>query len=154
MKSNGASTPPKAGETFPVRAPTAELEPIEVPEPLLELVFTCDPSADEEPNAYRSYPQWESFVVPFYGEPLRFGRKYPAMSSGVQVEDEGVSRLHGEIRLEGSRPVIVDLRSSNGIRRNSKARKALIETETPAPIKFGDTLYVGRNTRIEVRAPQ
>ena len=135
-------------------SPTSELEPIAIPEPLLELVFVCDPSADEEPTAYRVYPQWESFAVPFYGEPLRFGRKSLAMSLAVQVEDEGVSRLQGEIRLEDRRPVVVDLHSSNGIRHNSKARKALIPTETPTPVKFGDTLYVGRNTRIEVRAPK
>ena len=123
-------------------SPTAELGPIVIPEPMLELVFVCDSSVDEKPTAFSVYPQWETFVVPFYGEPLRFGRKYPAMSLSVQVEDDQVSRLHGELRLEGNRPVIVDLHSSNGIRRNSKSVKALIEKETPTPIKFGDTLIL------------
>ena len=149
------SAPTVADAPAPPAPPySEETEPVEVPEPMLELVFTCDPSADEEPTPDRVYPRWESFVVPFYGEPLRFGRKFPTLSLAVQVEDEGVSRLHGEVRLDEARPVIVDLRSTNGIRHNSKGPKALIAAETPAPIKFGDTLYVGRNTRIEVRAPQ
>ena len=131
-----------------------EPEAEQTPLPLLELVFTCDPTADEEPVPDRVYPQWEPFIVPFYGETLRFGRKFPSLSLAVQVEDEGVSRLHGEVRLEANRPVLLDLKSSNGIRRNNAAPGALIPPETPVPLKFGDTLFVGRNTRIEVRTPR
>ena len=148
------SAPTVSVRAAPILEKDAEPTEGAFPEPLLELIFVCDPTADEEPLPDRVYPRWDSFVVPFYGEPLRFGRKYPTLSLAVQVEDEGVSRLHGEIRLEGKRPVVVDLRSSNGIRRNGKNPVALIPTETPTPLKFGDTLYLGRNTRIEVRAPQ
>ncbi len=132
----------------------AASESAAIPEPLLELVFYCDPSADEEPNPDRVYPDWEPFIVPFYGDTLHFGRKSPTLSLAVQVEDEGISRLHGEMRLDGNSPIIMDLHSTNGIRRNGRTPKFLIPCETPTPVKFGDTLYVGRNTRIEIRAPK
>gem|GEM_PF-6629034 len=120
---------------------------------LLELVFVHDPTADEEPVPGYSYPRWEAFVVPFVGETIQFGRKSNQSTLALQVTDEGMSRLHGEIRLENRRPVIVDLRSTNGIRRNGHAAEDLIPTEKPIPLRFGDVLMIGRNTRIEVRPP-
>ena len=122
-------------------------------EALLELVFVHDPAADEEPIPGYAYPRWEAFVVPFVGETIQFGRKSNQSTLALQVTDEGMSRLHGEIRLENRRPVIVDLRSTNGIRRNGHAAEALIPTERPVPLRFGDVLMIGRNTRIEVRPP-
>ncbi len=120
---------------------------------LLELVIINDSSADEQPQPGFQYPRWERIVVPFSGEPIRFGRKVATSTLALQIEDEGMSRLHGEIRLEGRRPVVVDLRSTNGIRRNSSAPGAMIAPERPQPLRFGDMLYIGRNTRIEVRPP-
>ena len=122
-------------------------------EPLLHLVFIHDSAADEEPMAGRTYPHWKSFSVPFYGVSLRFGRKNTAQDVDIPLEDEGVSRLHGEFRLEGKRPVVVDLGSTNGIRRNGQAADALIPPQKPVSLKFGDALLIGRNTRIEIHPP-
>ncbi len=122
-------------------------------EAILELVFVHDPAADEEPVPGYAYPRWEAFVVPFTGEPIQFGRKSTQSTLSLQVADDGMSRLHGEIRLENRRPVIVDLRSTNGIRRNGRAADTLIPPEKPIPLRFGDVLMIGRNTRIEVRPP-
>jgi hypothetical protein len=48
---------------------------------------------------------------------------------------------------------VVDLRSTNGIRRNGRTAECLIPAEKPIPLRFGDVLMIGRNTRIEVRPP-
>lgn len=120
---------------------------------LLELVFSFDKTVDEEPLPGYIYKEWEKFAVAFTGEPIRFGRQSPASAVTIQVEDEAMSRIHGEIRLDGRQPVIVDLRSTNGIRRNGRSLGSLIPVERPVPLRFGDTLLLGRNTRIEVFAP-
>lgn len=134
----------------PISAPAAAEE---TEEALLELVFVNDSSVDEQPQPDTVYPQWDRFIVSFSGKPIRFGRKVAASVLPVQVEDEAMSRLHGEIRLEGRRPVIVDLGSTNGIRRNGQSQSALIPSERPVPLRYGDVLRIGRNTRIEVHPP-
>jgi hypothetical protein len=120
---------------------------------LLELVFCSDASADEQPIPGYVYPAWEPVRVLFTGEPIRFGRRSQTSALSLQLEDQGMSRLHGEIRLEGRRPVIVDLCSTNGIRRNGQAVSALIPPERPVPLRVGDRLWIGRNTRLEIRLP-
>jgi Zn2+/Cd2+-exporting ATPase len=133
--------------------PSKTEKPMEETEAVLELVFVHDPAADEEPVPGYTYPRWEAFVVPFTGEPIRFGRKSAQSTLPLQISDEGMSRLHGEIRMENRRPVVVDLRSTNGIRRNGRTAECLIPAEKPIPLRFGDVLMIGRNTRIEVRPP-
>ncbi|MDW8206906.1 MAG: heavy metal translocating P-type ATPase [Chloroherpetonaceae bacterium] len=120
---------------------------------LCNLVFVHDRNADEEPVPGYTYPEWEPRVVPFTGEAIRFGRRVPGSTLPIQIEDGGMSRLHGEFRMEGRRPVLIDLRSTNGIRHNSPSASALIPPETPIPLRFGDVFYVGRNTRIEIHPP-
>jgi Cd2+/Zn2+-exporting ATPase len=121
--------------------------------PLLELVFSSDSSADEQPIPGYVYPAWDPIRVLFTGEPIRFGRRARTSALSLQIEDRGMSRLHGEIRLEGRRPVIVDLCSTNGIRRNGQAVSALIPPERPVPLQVGDRLWIGRNTRLDIRLP-
>jgi pSer/pThr/pTyr-binding forkhead associated (FHA) protein len=116
-------------------------------------VFCCDSSADEQPIPGYVYPDWEPIRVLFTGEPIRFGRRAQTSALSLQLEDQGMSRLHGEIRLEGRRPVIVDLCSTNGIRRNGQAVSALIPPARPVPLRTGDRLWIGRNTRLEIRLP-
>lgn len=142
----------RPGANHPISTESAPMTTDEA-EPLMELLFIHDPTADEQPIPGYVYPRWETRVIPFTGEPIRFGRKVATSALAVQVDDEGMSRLHGEFRLDGRRPVVVDLRSTNGIRRNAQAISALIAPERPIPVRFGDSLYVGRNTRIEVRPP-
>lgn len=137
----------KPAEKLPAEATATEEET------LLELVFIHDSTVDEQPKSGYVYPNWERFVVPFNGKPLRFGRKMPSSVLTIQIEDEAMSRMHGEIRLEGRRPVLVDLGSTNGIRRNGQTSSALIPPERPVPIRFGDVLRIGRNTRIEIYPP-
>ena len=141
-------------QSAPVSASMAHAaESLTEAEAILELVFVHDPAADEQPVPGFAYPRWEAFVVPFTGEPIQFGRKSAQSTLSLQVTDDGMSRLHGEIRLENRRPVLVDLRSTNGIRRNGRTADALIPPEKPVALRFGDVLMVGRNTRIEVRPP-
>ncbi len=122
-------------------------------EPLLDLVFINDKSVDEQPEAGFVYPKWERFVISFTGTPIRFGRKSEGSILPVQIDDSGMSRLHGEIRLEGGRPVVVDLQSTNGIRFNGRTQGALVPPLRPTPLRFGDNLLLGRNTRVEIRRP-
>jgi len=131
-----------------VAEPEADTE-----EALLELVFINDKSVDEQPEAGYVYPTWERFAVPFTGKPLRFGRRAASSVLPIQIEDAGMSRLHGEIRMEGGRPVVVDLRSTNGIRFNGRTAGALVPPLRPTPLRFGDNLFIGRNTRVEIRRP-
>jgi Cd2+/Zn2+-exporting ATPase len=131
----------------------ALMEESEDAEALLDLVFINDKTVDEQPEAGHVYPTWERFVVSFTGAPIRFGRKASSSMLPVQIEDTGMSRLHGEIRMEGGRPVVVDLQSTNGIRFNAKTQGALIPPLRPTPLRFGDNLLIGHNTRIEVRRP-
>ncbi len=136
-----------------VDAPPARSDEEASEEPLLELVFINDKSVDEQPEPDYPYPTWERFSVPFTGTPIRFGRKAPTSVLPIQIDDAGMSRLHGEFRLEGGRPVVVDLQSTNGIRFNGRTAGALIPPLRPTPLRFGDSLLIGRNTRIEIRRP-
>lgn len=149
----GLSLSSPAAASHPAAASKTEKAAMEETEALFDLVFVHDPAADPEPVPGYAYPRWQSFVVPFTGEPIRFGRVSEKSTLPLQVTDEGMSRLHGEIRMENRRPVVVDLRSTNGIRRNGRTSEALIPPEKPIPLRFGDVLMIGRNTRIEVRPP-
>jgi cation transport ATPase len=126
-------------------------EGVEPGQALLELVFIHDSRADEQPVPGFAYPEWESFVVPFTGKPIAFGRKFPGSTLPIQIVDEGVSRYHGEFLMDGRQPVVIDRRSTNGIRRNSFSVNALVQPEQPIPLHVGDFLCIGRNTRIEIR---
>lgn len=53
--------------------------------------------------------------------------------------DQGVSREHLQIKLDGSRVVVVDNRSSNGTRLNGEPLKP----HEPYPVRPGDTLVLG-----------
>lgn len=140
-------------EAHPALPASAQPAPEKKYVPLLELVFVHDPSVDEEPKPGYIYPEWQRFVVPFEGDALRFGRRAASSTLPLQVDDEGMSRLHGEFRMEGGKPVVIDLNSTNGIRRNGPHVANLIPPQRPTPLRFGDTLYIGRNTRIEIRPP-
>jgi flagellar motor switch/type III secretory pathway protein FliN len=68
--------------------------------------------------------------------PLRVGR---AGGCALQLPDPLVSSEHAEIQMEAGRVFAMDLRSTNGTRRNGETLVPL----TPAPLGPGDRLEIG-----------
>ena len=68
--------------------------------------------------------------------PLRLGR---AGGCALQLPDPLVSSEHAEIQMEAGRVFVMDLRSTNGTRRNGETLLPL----TPAALEPGDRLEIG-----------
>jgi flagellar motor switch/type III secretory pathway protein FliN len=73
--------------------------------------------------------------------PLRIGR---AGGCALQLPDPLVSTEHAEIQLEGGRAFVMDLRSTNGTRRNGDPLVPL----TPIALEPGDRLELGPFTLV------
>lgn len=69
-----------------------------------------------------------------------------APTNQIVLSDEGVSRIHTEIRLSGGAPMLTDAGSLNGTLLNGKPVKA------PVRIKTGDTIGLG-NVTLRVTLP-
>jgi flagellar motor switch/type III secretory pathway protein FliN len=68
--------------------------------------------------------------------PLRIGR---GDACGLQLPHAAVSTEHAEIRLERGQAFLMDLRSTNGTRRNGEAATPL----QPVPLQPGDRIGIG-----------
>ena len=69
-----------------------------------------------------------------------------APTNQIVLSDDGVSRIHSEIRMSGGAPTLSDAGSLNGTLLNGKPVKA------PARIKTGDTIGLG-NVTLRVTLP-
>ena len=76
--------------------------------------------------------------------PLRIGR---AGGCALQLPDPLVSAEHAEIQLEGGQAYAMDLRSTNGTRRNGEPLVPL----TPVALEAGDRLELGPFTLVLLR---
>ncbi len=72
-------------------------------------------------------------VVPLAKPVTRIGR---GADADVRLADTGVSRLHAEIRLEGERALLVDMRSTNGTTVNGRRVQS-------SPLNDGDRIGAG-----------
>jgi pSer/pThr/pTyr-binding forkhead associated (FHA) protein/flagellar motor switch/type III secretory pathway protein FliN len=76
--------------------------------------------------------------------PLRIGR---AGGCALQLPDPLVSAEHAEIQLEGGQAYVMDLRSTNGTRRNGEPLVPL----TPVALEAGDRLELGPFTLVVLK---
>jgi flagellar motor switch/type III secretory pathway protein FliN len=81
--------------------------------------------------------------------PVRIGR---GDACALQLPDASVSTEHAEIRVEQDHAYLMDLRSTNGTKKNGETLKAL----TPVPLVPGDRVEVGpfHLTVVGLEAPQ
>ena len=68
--------------------------------------------------------------------PVRIGR---GDACALQLPDASVSTEHAEIRVEQDQAYLMDLRSTNGTKKNGEALRALV----PVPLLSGDRVTVG-----------
>ena len=84
-----------------------------------------------------------SQVIPVSGGQVSFGR---GSDADRRFTDDGLSRLHATIYRDGDRVWIVDENSSNGTFVNGERVSG-----SGTPLKNGDSITIGNNTKLNVR---
>ena len=77
-------------------------------------------------------------TIALTGPVTRLGR---GADADVRLPDTGVSRLHAEVRLDGGRPTLVDLGSTNGTTLNGRR-------VTSGPLVDGDAIGLGSSALV------
>lgn len=143
--------PPPAGQRQPTAAPNPLAALVNAPRASWELVVRVDPSLDTEPDPTSPCPSGVAELVITLDRELLVGRRDDLrdIRPELPVSDPGASRRHAKFVLGADGlPALQDLASTNGTKLNG----ADTAPGSRTPLKDGDSVTLGRWTRITLRA--
>jgi pSer/pThr/pTyr-binding forkhead associated (FHA) protein len=116
-----------------------------------ELVLTIDASLDEEPDPASPPPKDPERIFPVDVAEMLVGRRDDRQNirPAVALNDPGASRRHARFLLQPDGAVVLhDLGSTNGTKLNDED----VVSGSQRPLKEGDSVTLGRWSRITLRA--